>query len=227
MTDKPIMIDGVDVSGCKKLDREYAPNYPEIGGYDWFNECKETSTYCEGRNCLFKQLARKTHECEELKNKLKYIRGENIHLKESATDEQIDFLALNNYIKTLELQIDQLKAENDQLKKIIERLDVPKHEVIDMDIALENEKLKAENEEYKKNGVDLFEQLSNGLKANEKLKAQNEQAEQKLEKIRQICNCSKSQMNCEQCPMCDECEELCVNDENLQDIILQIIDEVK
>ena len=46
--------------------------------------------------------------------------------------------------------------------------------------------LKAENEEYKKNGIDLFEQLSNGLKANEKLKAQNEQAEQKLEKIKPI-----------------------------------------
>ena len=36
----------------------------------------------------------------------------------------------------------ELKAENEELKKIIERLDVPKHEVIDMDIALENEKLK-------------------------------------------------------------------------------------
>ena len=63
------------------------------------------------------QLKRKEQECEELKGKLKYIRDENVHLKESATDEQMDFLALNNYIRTLEFQIDQLKAENEELKK--------------------------------------------------------------------------------------------------------------
>ena len=57
----------------------------------------------------------------------------------------------------------------------------------------ELDQLKAENEEYKKNGIDLFEQLSNGLKANEKLKAQNEQAEQKLERIREIVNIKQEQ----------------------------------
>lgn len=51
--------------------------------------------------------------------------------------------------------------------------------------------------------------------------------EQKLEKIRQICNCSKDEMNCDECPMRDECEELCVNNKNLQDIILRIIGEGK
>lgn len=73
-------------------------------------------------NCKFKQLARKTQECEELKNKLKYIRDENIHLKESATDEQIDFLALNNYIKTLKFQFDQLKAEKEQAEQKLEQI---------------------------------------------------------------------------------------------------------
>lgn len=97
-------------------------------------------------NCLYelalacnsksKQLARKTQECEELKENLP------------------------NAITRLMKEIDQLKTEN---------------------------------EEYKKNGVDLFEQLSNGLKANEKLKAQNEQAKQKLEKIREICNIKQKQ----------------------------------
>lgn len=52
---------------------------------------------------------------------------------------------------------DQLIVENDELKKIIERLDVPKHEVIDMDIALENEKLKEENDELKTE-FDKFEE---------------------------------------------------------------------
>lgn len=51
MTDKKqIMIDGVDVSGC-----EYVCNtaFGQNG--------------CKSPNCSFKQLARKTQECEELK----------------------------------------------------------------------------------------------------------------------------------------------------------------
>ena len=152
---KPIMIDGVDVSGCQYLYFTIEDN---------IIDCKEhprcsigeafTNNACKNSNCYYKQLARKTQseerlikqiqticdfinnrpetfkgvygsvdkiitdyaerkeqECEELEKKLKYIRDENIHLKKSATDEQIDFLALNNYIKTLEFQLDQLKTE--------------------------------------------------------------------------------------------------------------------
>lgn len=47
-----------------------------------------------------------------------------------------------------------------------------------------------------------------------------------LEEIREICKCSKSPMNCDECPQSDNCEELCVNDENLQDIIYDKINEV-
>lgn len=47
-----------------------------------------------------------------------------------------------------------------------------------------------------------------------------------LEEIRRICKCSKEPMNCDECPQCDDCEELCVNDENLQDIILDKINKV-
>lgn len=56
-TNKQIIIDGVDVSRCK-----------------FFNDITE-SYYCFGipckdrPNCYFKQLARKTQECEELKKK--------------------------------------------------------------------------------------------------------------------------------------------------------------
>lgn len=62
ITDKEqIMINGVDVSGCK-----------------FFNDITE-SYYCFGipckdrPNCCYKQLARKTQECEELKEKLYQI----------------------------------------------------------------------------------------------------------------------------------------------------------
>ena len=94
--------------------------------------------YCDGIDCAFcsekepciykianrleSELQHKEQECEELKGKLKYIRDENVHLKESATDEQMDFLTLNNYIKTLEFQLDQLKAENDKYSFFIEKL---------------------------------------------------------------------------------------------------------
>ena len=59
MTDKEqIIIDGVDVSRCK-----YLPY------------CNDKQGNCAFEpNCYFKQLARKTQECEELENKIKKLR---------------------------------------------------------------------------------------------------------------------------------------------------------
>lgn len=117
MTESELIIDGVDVSKCKDLDREYAPNYPEIGGYDWFNECKETSTYCEGRNCLFKQLARKTQECEELKNTIT-----NLEIIRDTFSNKIDQLkAKNKELKKANIHIDNNRmVKSNKLKKIEE-----------------------------------------------------------------------------------------------------------
>ena len=56
MTDKEIMIDGVDVYGCKYYLRNTHKN------------CGVGLVDCEGKDCMFKQLAHKTAECEELKN---------------------------------------------------------------------------------------------------------------------------------------------------------------
>lgn len=106
--DKQIIIDGIDVSCCEDY------GYRGKAGH-WCHNYDEPCT--DYPNCIYKRLKRKEQECEELKGKLKYIRDENVHLKESATDEQMDFLALNNYIRTLEFQIDQLKAENEELKR--------------------------------------------------------------------------------------------------------------
>ncbi len=52
-----IIIDGVDVSECEYL------KYDKIG-------CSADDCYCLGNDCYFKQLARKTQECEELKKGL-------------------------------------------------------------------------------------------------------------------------------------------------------------
>lgn len=69
MTDKEIIIDGVDVSECYG----YVHN---AKGYD----CGETYSkfhyrYCEENpNCYYKQLKLKEQECEELKEKVKELR---------------------------------------------------------------------------------------------------------------------------------------------------------
>ena len=68
MTDKEkIIIDGVDVSKCYR--------YQKKTGY-----CKgafkpEELPFCENFDCLFKQLARKTQECEKLKEENQELRN--------------------------------------------------------------------------------------------------------------------------------------------------------
>lgn len=107
MTDKQIIIDGVDASKCEHNHNRKPRENSICNLYPPPLNCKHHP------NCLFKQLARKTQECEELKNKLKYIRDENIYLKESATDEQIE-LALCHWInhRDIKHQVQALFKEN-------------------------------------------------------------------------------------------------------------------
>lgn len=86
MTDKErIIIDGVDVSECEQIT--YKKSLNPMCGNTWF--C------CYGReNCYFKQLARKTQECEELKERLKT----QIDLSIRYVPEKV----LNRYRKVLE-----------------------------------------------------------------------------------------------------------------------------
>lgn len=79
MTDKEqIMINGVDVSGCEYLTYELE----EDGKYYWFcniapaggpDEC-ECNPECFYKK-IFRQLARKTQECEKLKEELKFLKN--------------------------------------------------------------------------------------------------------------------------------------------------------
>lgn len=63
MTDKEIIIDGVDVSKCSRLIVNKL--------YGYVCNCEEDEhliSSCKNRpNCYFKQLSRKTTECEEMK----------------------------------------------------------------------------------------------------------------------------------------------------------------
>lgn len=62
MADKQIIIDGVDVSGCKKLMQGIVP----FGCM----EDRKTCSCMNNPNCLYKQLKRKEQECEELKEEI-------------------------------------------------------------------------------------------------------------------------------------------------------------
>ena len=115
------MIDGVDVSECIFYQANFEEDFDvKIKHFcsNWHNSCESVNN----SSCNYKQLKRKEQECEELKGRLKYIREENKYLKESATDEQIDFVALNNHIKALEFQLDQLKASKEQTEQKLESI---------------------------------------------------------------------------------------------------------
>ena len=71
MTDKQIIIDGVDVSGCKKYEHEIVR----------CNATLKNMCFCGGRctdkknaDCYFKQLKRKEQECEKYKQTLTEIK---------------------------------------------------------------------------------------------------------------------------------------------------------
>lgn len=75
MTDeKPIIIDGVDVSKCQDFYIYAMDNNEccdcESDNTQYFN-CKDNP------NCYYKQLARKTQECEQIKEKYEALKLEN------------------------------------------------------------------------------------------------------------------------------------------------------
>ena len=68
MTDKPIIIDGVDVSKCG----HYHYGKCEIDYDEWNNEIIHYNECQNNPNCYFKQLKSKEQECEELKKTIMY-----------------------------------------------------------------------------------------------------------------------------------------------------------
>lgn len=72
MTDKEIVIDGVDVSGCLFYQSNFEEDYDiKIKHFcsNWHNSCESSNN----SNCYFKQLKRKEQECDELKEELARI----------------------------------------------------------------------------------------------------------------------------------------------------------
>jgi hypothetical protein len=75
MTDKEIIIDGVDVAGCKYFNR-------------FRSICHNKNLCCDcekNQDCYYKQLKRKEQECEELKSE-SFTREELIGIQEKDID---------------------------------------------------------------------------------------------------------------------------------------------
>lgn len=133
MTDKQIIIDGVDVSGCKHIDA------------DCFN-CEIFAEVCHEvfPNCHYKQLKRKEQECEILKEKLEQQKGYTVSYKSYVYEQK----------KQLNEQLDQLKAENEKLKEKFKKFfDIDNQECWDIAF-LNNEK-----ERYKQSLDEIEEKL--------------------------------------------------------------------
>lgn len=113
MTDKQIIIDGVDVSECLFYQTNFQEDYDvEIKHYcsNWHNSCESVNN----SNCYFKQLKRKEQECNKLYIQLKA--DEEYYKEEENTLRKI---IKNKEERNMELykENNKLKAENEKLKK--------------------------------------------------------------------------------------------------------------
>ena len=116
MTDKQMIIDGVDVSGCEYYNKD-DKTCREVNGKYETDICDFDK--CENSNCYYKQLKRKEQECEELEEE----RNEYFELMAIRTEvlaKIANKLGMNTGIienNELFCKIDQLKAENEKMSK--------------------------------------------------------------------------------------------------------------
>ena len=129
MTEKQIIIDGVDVSKCEHLYKEI-----DCLAHIDFSECCEgynpSYGYCPNTDCYYKQLARKEQECEELEyDYYNQLKNTNKWIVEC---------------KNLQQQLDQLKAEFDKKELIFAGVETSNRLLIEKieNIKKQKEKLK-------------------------------------------------------------------------------------
>lgn len=113
MTDKQIIIDGVDVSGCC--------HYNKKTGICSNGFRVDEIPYCNCFTCNYKrwkvaekQLKRKEQECERLKKWLPIVTRLENEFENFEKAKAIDY---KSYIEQIFIELDKLKAENDELRK--------------------------------------------------------------------------------------------------------------
>ena len=111
MTDKQIIIDGVDVSGCENLMQGIVP----FGCM----EDRKTCSCMNNPNCLYKQLQRKEQEYEAYK--MEAEEGKEINAELKAENEELKNLntRLDNQRETYWKGYKKLKQTLTEIKKIL------------------------------------------------------------------------------------------------------------
>ena len=100
MTDKQIIIDGIDVSGCC----QYMPRYMEDYDIDTLDYCRHHFKPCKDvdvKYCYYKQLKRKEQECKVL-----------------ALDARVADNHLQHRIEMCDLLREKLKAKEQECDKL-------------------------------------------------------------------------------------------------------------
>lgn len=187
MTNKQIIIDGVDVSGCKN-----SRYYDNICHCDL---CYTEKTCKDFKNCYYKQLKRKEREYEELERQFEIMKKDMLECTACRATS------------TLKKQLDQLKAENDELKEEVDQLEEDLKEECTRcaitnqldkqieDLQAENEKLKTQYNCYacgnckgREDYINMARHCENAIKTNHKYK-------QALDEIEEYCTQQQRNMN--------------------------------
>jgi chromosome segregation ATPase len=192
MTDKQIIIDGVDVSGCKYyLFREQQPNGERCCGMGLVD--------CNGNDCLYKKYKRKEQECEKLETARHLIEISRDKWEYRAKSKERECESLNrwlpiisrlenafgnyekakaidykSYIEQIFAELDQLKKQHQADKGLITSTGKMNYQLIQ-----EYDKLKTENNNIKETFDGLF-------KVQYKLADNNKKLRQCLTEIKEI-----------------------------------------
>lgn len=123
MDKEKIIIDGVDVKNCRR----------RIGKN---NYCRYFKRLCSENNfnCVWKQLARKTQECEELKRKLsnqeqlyqneiEIYNKSCLQLRQENDDLYLERLALNTANSGINALLEVKEQECDRCRKALEEIE--------------------------------------------------------------------------------------------------------
>ena len=176
---EPIIIDGVDVAGCRYLFDDTAYKHSKT-------QCSITLKDCKylGNNCYYKQLKRLEQENEKLKKEVKQIGSSFIKKGDYARALEQENAELKRDIETRtmcvtckrELQNCNLKTENAKLKELEKDLD-----------NLQTEYLLDDRDEDEVT-IPLITQIKERLDLLDEIEQENENYKSALEEIKKKCN---------------------------------------
>ena len=121
MTDKQIIIDGVDVSRCEYYNKDDKTCREVNGNYET-DICEFDK--CENSNCYYKQLKRKEQECKELrfKEKLSQVKDTTEPLNSELPEDKVIreiFLMVNDCINQ---KVNHYKHALDEIEKQVKAI---------------------------------------------------------------------------------------------------------